>query len=212
MERYPAPPREGDAATIAEWESNLAKAREEAASFAKQLQAGRTDDASHTEVQGWLRDLGKALGFAVWVATNDRSRPYNGGVLSDGCLATLPNSLLVAGADTVPLIDVVWLNAASLEVEAAFEVEHTTSIYSGIVRLLDLALGTEQPAKAARLIFITHAAREADVRAQLARPAFSRVSELGIRYVPYTSLTEHRETMARFGAGIKPIEAIAKTL
>ncbi|MBP3068269.1 type II restriction endonuclease, partial [Acinetobacter baumannii] len=54
--------------------------------------------------------------------------------------------------------------------------------------------------------------READVRAQLARPAFSRVSELGIRYVPYTSLTEHRETMARFGAGIKPIEAIAKTL
>ncbi|MFX6040513.1 type II restriction endonuclease, partial [Acinetobacter baumannii] len=63
MERYPAPPREGDAATIAEWESNLAKAREEAASFAKPLQAGRTDDASHTEVQGWLRDLGKALGF-----------------------------------------------------------------------------------------------------------------------------------------------------
>ena len=211
MERYPAPPREGDAATIAEWESNLAKAREEAASFAKQLQAGRTDDASHTEVQGWLRDLGKALGFAVWVATNDRSRPYNGGVLSDGCLATLPNSLLVAGADTVPLIDVVWLNAASLEVEAAFEVEHTTSIYSGIVRLLDLALGTEQPAKK-HLFLVAPDGREADVRAQLARPAFSRVSELGIRYVPYTSLTEHRETMARFGAGIKPIEAIAKTL
>ncbi|MDP0941793.1 type II restriction endonuclease, partial [Klebsiella quasipneumoniae] len=68
-----------------------------------------------------MRDLGKALGFAVWVATNDRSRPYNGGVLSEGCLATLPNSLLVSGADTVPLIDVVWLNAVSLEVEAAFE-------------------------------------------------------------------------------------------
>lgn len=211
MERYPAPPREGDAATIAEWESNLAKAREEAASFAKQLQAGRTDDASHTEVQGWLRDLGKALGFAVWVATNDRSRPYNGGVLSEGCLATLPNSLLVSGADTVPLIDVVWLNAVSLEVEAAFEVEHTTSIYSGIVRLLDLALGTDQATRK-HLFLVAPDAREADVRAQLARPAFRRVAELGIRYVPYTSLTEHRDSIARFGVGIKPIEAIARTL
>lgn len=50
------------------------------------------------------------------------------------------------------------------------------------------------------------------MRAQLARPAFRRVAELGIRYVPYTSLTEHRDSIARFGVGIKPIEAIARTL
>jgi len=211
MARYPVPPSEGDSATVAAWETDLAKVREEAASFARQIQASRTEDATHTEVQGWLRDLGKALGFSVWVATNDRSRPFNGGALGDGCLSSLPTSLLVAGADTVPLIDVVWLNATSLEVEAAFEVEHTTSIYSGIVRLLDLALGSDQSAKK-HLFLVAPDAREADVRAQLARPAFSRVSELGIRYVPYTSLSEHRENIARFGAGIKPIEAIAKTL
>lgn len=211
MERYPAPPREGDAAAVAQWESDLSKVRQEAASFAKQLEAGRANDASHTEIQGWLRDLGKALGFAVWVATNDRGRPYNGGVLSDGCLTALPISLLEAGADTVPLIDVLWLNATSLEVEAAFEVEHTTSIYSGIVRLLDLALGTVQAAKK-HLFLVAPDIREADVRAQLARPAFSRVADLGIRYVPYTSLTQHRDSIARFGVGIKPIETIARTL
>lgn len=211
MERYPVPPREGDAATVAAWESDLVKVREEAASFAKQLQAGRTEDATHTEVQGWLRDLGKALGFAVWGVTNGRSRPYHGGALGDGCLAALPDSLLVAGADTVPLIDVVWLNAVSLDVQAAFEVERTTSIYSGIVRLLDLALGTNQSAKK-HLFLVAPDAREADVRAQLARPAFSRVAALGIRYVPYSSLSEHRENIGRFGVGIKPIEAIARTL
>ncbi len=38
------------------------------------------------------------------------------------------------------LIDVLWLNQAE-NIEMAFEVEHTTSIYSGIARMLDLALG-----------------------------------------------------------------------
>ncbi|KDP88225.1 hypothetical protein CF70_031840 [Cupriavidus sp. SK-3] len=211
MGRYPTPPREGDPADVAAWEQDLAKVREEASALAKQLQVGRSEDATHTEVQGWLRDLGKALGFAVWIATNDKSRAYNGGTLGEGCLTSLPTSLLVAGGDTVPLIDVVWLNAGTLEVEAAFEVEHTTSIYSGIVRLLDLALGSDQSARK-HLFLVAPDNREADVRAQLTRPAFSRVSELGIRYVPYTSLQEHRESIARFGVGIKPMEAIAKLL
>lgn len=39
------------------------------------------------------------------------------------------------------LIDVLWIEQSSQKVAAAFEVEHTASIYSGIVRLLDLALG-----------------------------------------------------------------------
>lgn len=33
------------------------------------------------------------------------------------------------------LIDVLWLERGSGRVAGAFEVEHTTSIYSGIVRL-----------------------------------------------------------------------------
>jgi type II restriction enzyme len=38
-------------------------------------------------------------------------------------------------ADTLRLIDVLWLNSEGTRVIAAFEVEHTTSIYSGIVRV-----------------------------------------------------------------------------
>ncbi|WP_455153180.1 hypothetical protein [Cupriavidus basilensis] len=108
-------------------------------------------------------------------------------------------------------MDSVSLNPATHEVEAAFEVERTTSIYSGIVHLLDLALGSEQSATR-HLFLVAPDDRGAEVRAQFSRPAFRRVSELAIRYVPYSSLQDDRENIARLGASIKPIEAIAKKL
>lgn len=89
----------------------------------------------------WLRDLGRALGFDVWIAANDRARETPTGQLADGCLEVLPDAIATApGADAIRLIDVLWLEHGQPRVAAAFEVEHTTSIYSGIIRLLDLAL------------------------------------------------------------------------
>ena len=52
--------------------------------------------------------------------------------------------------------------------------------------------------------------REDDVRVQFARPAFSRVSELNLRYLPYSELRDHREAITGFGHGIKGILAIAR--
>ena len=54
--------------------------------------------------------------------------------------------------------------------------------------------------------------REKDVREQLARPAFSRIGALDVRYLPYGELREHRTAVARFGSGLKAIHAIAKSL
>lgn len=51
--------------------------------------------------------------------------------------------------------------------------------------------------------------READVRAPRARPAFSRVSNLRVRYLPYGELARPRATMARFGTGMTAVEAVA---
>lgn len=209
--RYAPPPLEDDAAALEAWQADLARVREEDAAARKARVAEEEGDRTHTEVQGWLRDLGLALGFQVWVAANDRARPCGGGRLGDGCLAELPPALANApGAEAVRLIDVLWLEPGDGRVAAAFEVEHTTSIYSGIVRLLDLALGTEGSARG--LFLVAPDGREDDVRAQLARPAFQRVRDLQVRYVPYGELGRHREAMARFGAGLKAIEAIARTL
>jgi type II restriction enzyme len=133
-------------------------------------------------------------------------------VLGEGCLEELPDALASAdGCDAIRLIDVLWIEPGGERVAAAFEVEHTTSIYSGIVRLLDLALGV--PGNAARVLFLVAPdAREQEVRAQLQRPAFRRVGEMHVRYLPYGELQRNRDAMARFGHGLKAIEAVARDL
>jgi type II restriction enzyme len=110
----------------------------------------------------------------------------------------------------VRLIDVLWLSKGTDQVAAAFEVEHTTSIYSGILRLLDLATGITNVGDL-RLFLVAPDGRENDVRDQLLRPAF-RNRALQLKYLPYGALEENRISMARFGTGIKPVEAIARIL
>lgn len=209
--RYPAPPL-GDN-DEAEWLERLLKAREEAHKLAKTAAAENEADRSHTEIQAWLRDLGFALGFEVWIAANDRSREIGGAALGRGCLQELPEALRAGkGVESIRLIDVLWLDKGLSKVCAAFEVEHSTSIYSGIVRMLDLAFSAGPMAGSSALFLVAPDAREQDVRVQLARPAFMRVSDLDVRYLPYGELAKHRESIARFGSGLKGIEAIARRL
>jgi type II restriction enzyme len=207
--RYPVPPRSDDAAALAAWQRDLATVRDDVAKERKLRDAQREADTTHTMVQAWLRDLGLALGFRVYVAANDRGRVHEGATLGDKCLAELPASIAQAG-ELVKLIDVLWLSTHGDKVEAAFEVEHTTSIHSGIVRLLDLAYGLE--GSVGSLLIVAPDAREQEVRAQLQRPAFRRITDLGIRYLPYGELEQHRHAMARFGVGVQPVLAAAKTL
>lgn len=204
--RY-APPPAGDEAARTAWESDLARVREQAAV----RPADRTADRTHTEIQGWLRELGIAFGFTVHVASNDRGRVYRDGRLADGCLEELPVALAQGpGGDAIRLIDVLWLNAGG-GVAAAFEVEHSTSIYSGIVRMLDLALGGG--AHATRELFLVAPDdREEEVRAQVRRPAFTHIADLQVKFLPYSALEHNREAMARFGEGLKAIRAIARNV
>lgn len=207
MGLYAPPPRSDDATARADWAADLARVRVEAA----KPSAAETDARTHTEIQGWLRDLGRALGYDVWIAQNDRGRPCGVGRLGDHCLERLPTALdSRPGAEAVRLIDVLWLNTAGAIV-AAFEVEHTTSIYSGIVRMLDLALGGDASGLHS-LFLVAPDKREADVRAQIARPAFSRIADLSVRYLPYSALEQHREAMARFGSGVAALEKVSHRL
>lgn len=209
--RYPAPPPIEDAA--ADWNARLDAVREEARHLSKAQLARDEEDRSHSEIQAWLRDLGIALGFRIWIAANDRGRLFNGVPLGRDCLEHLPDQIATApGADAVRLIDVLWIDPQEPCVRAAFEVEHSTSIYSGIVRMLDLALSGGNLDGMADMFLVAPDARERDVRAQMARPAFSRIADLNMAYLPYGELASHREQIARFGTGMKAIRAIAKRL
>jgi type II restriction enzyme len=210
--RYAPPPREPDHDSVARWQADLRVVREEATKFNRSFVASQEGERTHTELQAWLRDLGSALGYAVWIASNDRGRTCGTGRLGDGCLSALPAWLEQSGsAETVRLIDVLWIERDGGAVAAAFEVEHTTSIYSGMVRMLDLALGFPDQA-ATPLFLVAPDAREDEVRAQLQRPAFSRVADMNLSYLPYSELEQHRAAMARFGHGLKAVEAVARRL
>jgi type II restriction enzyme len=204
--RYSMPPDARDARAIAAWEADLLKIREDAATERLRTTPGN-GDRSHTQIQAWLRDLGHAFGFRVHVAVNDRGRPWEAGCLGDGCLDQLPEAVAARpGIDAVRLIDVLWVDGKG-EVAAGFEVEHSTSIYSGIVRLLDLALGGGPTGE---LYLVAPDAREDEVRNQVRRPAFRHISELQVRFLPYSELELHRESMARFGSGLKAVRAAAR--
>ena len=91
--------------------------------------------------------------------------------------------------------DEIWIDDVTL----ALEVD--------ALRRLGLAERTEKID-----VLRPHFALPDDVRAQLARPAFARVADLRVRYLPYSELAKNREVMARFGHGLRPIEAVARTL
>ena len=153
--RHPAPPLDGSDAALASWGERLEAAREEARTLSKAAQRDDDDERTHTDVQAWLRDLGLALGYDVWIAANDRSRTFMGSALGTGCLERLPDQIAASkGADSIRLIDVLWLTKGQNHVAAAFEVEHSTSFYSGIVRMLDLALSGGDLQTTAKLFLV----------------------------------------------------------
>lgn len=148
----------------------------------------------HTEIQWRLLQMGLKSKNEVWVARNDRSKSYEGRPLSDGSLEELPQlGLDPDTSKTVELIDTIWLKGR--RVTSAFEVENSTSIYSGILRLADLK--AQAPNLTFPLFIVAPDDRRDEVMRQLSRPTFSalsvasstkylsysRVRELGERYV-----------------------------
>lgn len=168
------------------------------------------DETSHTHIQGTLRDIGLALGHEVWIAANDRNRMFGQERLSEKCLSDLPESWRgKALADSLSLIDVLWFEGE--KVVAAFEVEHSTSIYSGILRMLDLAnSGFGSDLKG--IYLVAPDKREKDVRAQIQRPAFQSIENLSVRYLRYSDLLSHKDSIVKFGESLRALEKIAVPL
>jgi hypothetical protein len=125
----------------------------------------------HTEIQYYLLTLGYQLGLKVWVARNDRSREFKGQALGDlpGNVAKLPAQFNDATNRTIELIDVLWLRDNAIV--AAFEVEATTSVYSGLLRMSDLL--SLQPNIKLDLFLVAPDERRDKVRQELLRPTFS---------------------------------------
>jgi hypothetical protein len=126
---------------------------------------------SHTEIQYHLLTLGTEMGFDLWVARNDRSKEWNNVALGNisGVVAELPTQFNEATNRTIELIDVLWLKGNSIV--AAFEVESTTSINSGLLRMSDLL--ALQPNLNIQIYLVAPDERRSKVEQEMLRPTFN---------------------------------------
>lgn len=169
----------------------------------------KAEDNLHTEMQYHLLKIGNALGYDVIAASNDRSKSHGNNSFSFISLKQFPEIDLDRDTlNTVKLIDVLWFQKNTNNVIAAFEVEKSTSIYSGILRLTDLSFTIADGDEVFYLIIPDK--REKDVVSQLLRPAI-RQNNVVIKYIMFSDLRQHCEALCRFGETHHIMEKIAKS-
>lgn len=161
----------------------------------------------HTEIQYYLLSLGAELGLELWVARNDRSKYWQTHTLGDmpNLLDELPTQFNEATTRTIELIDVLWLKGNSIV--AAFEIECTTSVYSGLLRMSDLL--ALQPNLDIRLYLVAPDDRRPKVEQEMQRPTFKmREKPLPVvcGYLPFSKLVEKVEGIRKLNLGrsLKP--------
>ncbi len=176
----------------------------------KEVLSEKHEEDIHTEMQYHLLKIGKALGYDPIAAANDRVKCYGEINFSFISLPKFPGLKLEKETlNTIQLIDVIWFEKNSDKAVCAFEVEKSTSIYSGILRLSDLAFSFTNNHTA--LFIIIPDNREKDVVLQLKRPSIKN-NNVSIKYILFSDLREHCDALCKFGDSHKILEKIAKTV
>jgi hypothetical protein len=145
------------------------------------------------------------MGFDLWVAKNDKNRSWNGKKFSEmpKMKQELPLQFDDATNKTIELIDVLWLKGNAIV--AAFEVESSTSIYSGLLRMSDLI--AMQPNLNIPLYLVAPDERREKVINEVNRPTFLKISpplyEI-CRFIAFSTLKEKIKAISDYLRFIKP--------
>jgi hypothetical protein len=130
-----------------------------------------TETRQSIHVQAQIAEIGAKMGFRIWIPPADRTKvldivhPAQKAFFLDALPLNYDENTL----DTIRQIDVIWLKGRSMA--RAFEVEHTTAIYSGILRMADLL--ALQPNMQIRLHIVAPVERRERVLREIKRPVFS---------------------------------------
>ncbi|MGA3286667.1 MAG: EVE domain-containing protein [Bacteroidota bacterium] len=160
----------------------------------EEIEEQKLDIAEHRQsiqIQALLAEIGEKMGMKIWVPRSDRSRvldiwkPQGGSLLE-----SLPMNYDDTTLRTIEQIDVLWIRRTSIV--RAFEVEHTTSIYSGILRMADLL--ALQPNLDIKAHIVAPAERREKVFQEITRPVFSLLEKGPLvescTFLSYDSLIE----------------------
>ncbi|WP_339895731.1 hypothetical protein [uncultured Algibacter sp.] len=177
----------------------------------KQIQEEKQEEKLHDEMQYHLLKIGISLGFDVIPARNDKSKSFGGQSFSFISMNTFPE---LPPCDketqtTIKLIDVLWFEKGTNNIIGAFEVEKSTSIYSGILRLSDLYFSISDGDEVFYIIIPNK--REKDVIQQLNRPVIKN-SKIHIKYILFSELKTHCDAICKFGTDLSIMDKIAKSV
>jgi hypothetical protein len=135
---------------------------------AKAAPAGEVRES--IRMQAMLGEIGAKMRFSIWIPKQDRERvlaqwPNGAGTI----IERLPLNYDDTTLDIIERIDVIWLKGR--RIFRVFEVEHTTSIYSGILRMADLL--ALQPNMDIKLHIVAPEQRREQVLYEIKRPVFA---------------------------------------
>jgi hypothetical protein len=155
------------------------------------------DLSDHLRMQWMLLKMGRQAGETVWAPKNDQQRitaEYEFGDFAE---------TFAAGLDTqvkyIENIDVVWKE--EFRIDAAFEIENSTSIYSGLLRFADLTMVA--PNTVYPMFIVAPGERRNRVREQLARPSFRHLGiHEKVRYLSYEKVNEIEEFFGESRSGL----------
>jgi len=133
-----------------------------AIAFARQM--------THSQVQTLLGAIGARKGHEIWIPPNDRSKLD--WILSSrfdlhGVLPQLSSTVDAILSE----VDVIWLRKGSSDFAALFEIEHSTPVYSGLLRFNDFHLVT--PTMKPRFSVVSNDTRRSLFARQVNRPTFT---------------------------------------
>lgn len=141
--------------------------------------------SDHVRMQWKLIGLGLKCGSKVWIPASDQKKIRAQYQFTDF------ETNFAAGLDTqtryVENIDVVWKE--EFRIDAAFEVENTTAIYSGLLRFADLSLVA--PNTLYPLFIVAPQDKRNRLIEQLRRPTFRHLHlDSKVRYLSYEAVNQ----------------------
>jgi hypothetical protein len=134
-----------------------------------EIPASHEDLEKSKQIQAEIAKIGEIWGYKIWIPIPDRDRvkklwsPQEGTLLDN-----LPGSYGANALKVIKFIDVLWINKESIV--RAFEVESTTSIYSGLLRMSDLL--KLYPDLKVKIHIVAPSERKDKVFSELMRPTF----------------------------------------
>lgn len=159
-----------------------------------------SEPREHTEIQWHLVQLGLQHNYDVYIAKNDQHREYDGQRLGDECVEELNlTGFSEAAMRIIEYVDVIWLDGDYIV--KMFEVESTTSIYSGILRMTDFVV--KVPNLSVDMYIAAPSDDEDKVRREMDRPTFQQVlnptEHCSLQYVSFENIRKTHETVERAG-------------